>query len=172
MSKPYIIRAARKDDIERLTTIIRETILSYGYIFELEVELPDFLEYDDFYGQGKGELYVSEEDGDIAGCGALKLNGDIPYLSRIYVDELYRGRGYGKAMVQFLMKRNIELGNEALELWTDTLFRTAHAMYEKLGFWFTGRVRPLGDINNCYEYHYILRVDRGSIELLRPKRRS
>ncbi len=159
MSESCIIRPARKDDIDRLITIIRDTIHSYGYIFELEFELPDFLDYDNYYGRGKGELYVLEANGVEAGCGALKLDGSIPYLSRIYVDEAYRGHGYGKAMVQFLMSRNADLGNSELELWTDTLFRTAHKMYEKLGFVYTGRVRPLGDINNCFEYHYTLSID-------------
>ena len=156
MSEPYSIRSARKGDIDRLIDIIRETIISYGYIFELEFELPDFLDFEGFYGKGRGELYVIEEGGKVAGCGALKLNGEVPYLSRIYVDERYRGRGYGKAIVQFLMQRNQDLGNHELELWSDTAFRTAHKLYERLGFVFTGRVRPLGDINNCYEYHYIL----------------
>lgn len=165
MTETHNIRPARKEDIDRLIQIIRDTIESYGYIFELEFELPDFLDYDTYYGiaKAKAELYVLEEAGVVAGCGALKLYGDVPYLSRIYVDEQFRGRGYGKAIVQYLMKRNIELGKDTLELWTDTLFRTAHAMYEKLGFQFTGRVRPLGDINNCFEYHYILREDRGSV---------
>lgn len=157
MSEPYTIRPARKDDIDRLIEIIRETIHSFGYIFELEFELPDFLDYDNFYGKSKGELYVIEVSGGVAGCGALKFEREIPYLSRIYIDEMYRGLGYGKAIVQFLMNRNRELGNDSLELWTDTLFRTAHTMYEKLGFHFTGRVRPLGDINNCFEYHYQLK---------------
>jgi GNAT superfamily N-acetyltransferase len=157
MSASAIIRAAEMADLDRLTQIIRETIESYGYIFELEVELPDFLDYEGFYGQHKGELYVIEVDGVIAGCGALKLDKSIPYLSRIYVDERFRGLGYGKAIVQFLMDRNEKLGNDELELWSDTLFRTAHKMYESMGYVFTGRVRPLGDINNCYEYHYVLK---------------
>jgi GNAT superfamily N-acetyltransferase len=157
MSTSAKIRAAEIADLDRLTQIIRETIESYGYIFELEVELPDFLDYEGFYGQHKGELYVIEVDGVIAGCGALKLDKAIPYLSRIYVDERFRGRGYGKAIVQFLMDRNEMLGNDELELWSDTLFRTAHKMYESMGYVFTGRVRPLGDINNCYEYHYVLK---------------
>lgn len=154
MSEPFSIRPATKDDIPRLIDIIHETIESYGYIFELEFELPDFLDYDGFYGAGKGELYVIEDGGQIVGCGALKLNGEIPYLSRIYVDERFRGKGYGKAVVLRLMHRNVELGNSELELWSDTLFRTAHKLYERLGYRFTGRVRPLGDVNNCFEYHY------------------
>lgn len=157
MGDQAIIRSASKSDLNRLTQIIQETIESYGYIFELEVELPDFLDYDGFYGQQKGELYAIEVDGLVAGCGALKLDKAIPYLSRIYVDERFRGRGFGKAIVQFLMDRNEELGNVELELWSDTLFRTAHKMYESMGYEFTGRVRPLGDINNCYEYHYVLK---------------
>jgi len=167
MSDPYIIRPASKEDVDRLIDIIRQTIISYGYIFELEFELPDFLDFENYYGRSKGELYVIEDSGVVVGCGALKLDGGIPYLSRIYVDEAYRGRGYGKAIVQYLMARNIDLGNNGLELWTDTLFRTAHKLYERLGFVFTGRVRPLGDVNNCYEYHYVLQLDRGSLRSVR-----
>lgn len=154
MNEPYAIRPATEDDIPRLIDIIRETIESYGYIFELEFELPDFLNYNGFYGTGKGELYVIVDGGQVVGCGALKLNGEIPYLSRIYVDERYRGKGYGKAIVVHLMDRNTELGHSELELWSDTLFRTAHKLYERLGYRFTGRIRPLGDVNNCFEYHY------------------
>lgn len=158
MSDTSFIRPATKGDIPRLIDIIHETIESYGYIFELEFELPDFLDYDGFYGSGKGELYVVEEDGKVVGCGAIKLNGDIPYLSRIYVDQRFRGKGYGKAIVVYLMDRNRVFGHVELELWSDTLFRTAHKLYEGLGFKFTGRVRPLGDVNNCFEYHYCLSI--------------
>jgi GNAT superfamily N-acetyltransferase len=150
------IRRAEAADIPVLIDIIHRTIESYGYIFELEFELADFLDFDAYYSDGKAELYVIEHDGVVAGCGALKLNGEIPYLSRIYVDEVYRGNGYGKAIVLHLMRRNVALGHVHLELWSDTRFRTAHALYEKLGYVFTGRVRPLGDINNCFEYHYVI----------------
>src|SRR5690606_7028351 len=136
------IRRAESRDIPVLIDIIRRTIESYGYIFELEFELADFLDFDAFYSDSKAEWYVIEQDGVVAGCGALKLNGEIPYLSRIYVDEAYRGKGYGKAIVLFLMRRNVDLGHTHLALWTDTRFRTAHALYEKLGYTFTGRVRP------------------------------
>ena len=156
MSDSFVLRPGSISDIPRLTAIIQETIESYGYIFELEFELPDFLDYEGFYGGRKGELYVIEEGGVVVGCGALKLNAKIPYLSRIYVDVRHRGKGYGKAMVLHLMSRSRDLGYSGLELWSDTLFRTAHKLYERLGFRFTGRVRPLGDVNNCYEYHYVL----------------
>lgn len=149
-----IIRPAKAEDIPRLIEIIQTTIESYDYIFELEFELPDFLDFDTYYQPGHAELYVIETEAGIIGCGALKLDKPIPYLSRIYVTETERGKGWGKRIVQFLMQRNQELGNTALELWSDTKFRTAHAMYEKLGFVFSGRVRPLWDINYCFEYHY------------------
>ncbi len=156
MTKPHHrIRAAAEADIPRLIDLIQKTIESYGYLFELDFELPDFLDFNGFYGP-KAELYVVEEDGEIAGCGALKGIGETPFLSRIYVDEAFRGRGYGKAVVLHLMRRAVELGHQDLELWSDTKFRTAHRMYERLGFRFTGRVRPLHDVNNCFEYHYVL----------------
>jgi putative acetyltransferase len=148
------IRPAKATDIPRLIEIIQTTIESYDYIFELEVELPDFLDFDAFYRPGNAELYVIETDAGIIGCGALKLDKELPYLSRIYVCANHRGKGWGKLIVQFLMQRNQQLGYKAVELWSDTKFRTAHAMYEKLGFRFTGRVRPLWDINHCFEYHY------------------
>ena len=165
------IRPAVKNDIPRLIDIIHTTIESYGYIFELDFELPDFLDFEGYYGSN-AELYVVEEGDGIAGCGALKAIGGTPYLSRIYVDEAFRGRGYGKAVVLFLMERAVELGHTELELWSDTLFRTAHRMYERLGFEFTGRVRPLGDVNNCFEYHYLIDPGRNPFLRTHPLQKS
>lgn len=152
----FVIRPARAQDIDILTSIIKNTIESYGYIFEHEFELPDFISFEQFYATGDAELWVMEIDGELAGCGALKGKNSFPYLSRIYMDERFRGRGAGKAMVLHLMQRAVGIGFNEIELWSDTKFRTAHKLYERLGFRFTGRVRPLGDINNCFEYHYYM----------------
>lgn len=149
------IRKATDDDIDELITLIEKIFTEYDMEFVLEDELPDFVDFNNHY-HSEHELLVAEhkETGLLAGCTALKMEDGILRLSRVYVRRKDRGRGIGKMLVREAEQRARKRGSTMIHLWTDTRFERAHTFYKKLGYKYTGRVKPLNDINNSYEYHF------------------
>ena len=150
------IREARKEDIPKLLSLIGDVFTEYNMLYNSFDELPDFFDFDQVYVGRDNELYVLTEGNQICACGGFKFDEELsPYLSRIYVDIHHRRKGYGVALVSFLVDRIKNLGFPEVYLWTDTRFEKAHNLYEKLGFSATGKERPLHDVNISYEFEYI-----------------
>lgn len=148
------IREATAADIPRLLDLIEEVFTEYNMQFVAEDEVQDFLNFDSFY-PAKGRLFVAALDGKVIGCAAIKYDRHGAYFSRVYVQQAFRGRHVGKALTERLFSVAEEESIDFLHLWSDTRFRRAHRFYEKFGFDYSGRVRPLMDVNESYEYHYI-----------------
>jgi len=149
------IREAENDDIEELIGLIEDIFTEYNMKFDVDEELPDFLNFEQHY-KGQHKLFVAEhsENGILAGCTALKIEEDLPRLSRVYVRKKDRGKGVGKKMVRRAVEYAQSLNYPWIHLWTDTRFKRAHRFYRDLGYEYTGQVKPLGDINDSYEYHF------------------
>lgn len=75
-------------------------------------------------------------------------------LKKCYLHPAYRGLGFARRMVDLVEGHARARGRPALELWSDTRFTTAHAVYAHLGYRPTGRVRDLGDLSATREHHF------------------
>lgn len=98
-------------------------------------------------------FWVYDREGEIVGTGACSLHAEFVELKKMYVDAAYRGRGLGRRMVELIERTGRERGLARAELWSDTRFLGAHAMYEHLGYRKSGRTRELHDPSNTVEYH-------------------
>ena len=58
------------------------------------------------------------------------------WIEDVVVDEQYRGRGYGKTMVEFAINKIRDLGAESISLTSNSSRIAANAMYKKIGFEF------------------------------------
>jgi len=154
------IREAKPEDIEDLIKLIEIIFREYDMQFVVEEELPDFLHFKDHY-DGKNTLLVAEHDQSeiLAGCTALKIEKQLPRLSRVYVRKKDRGKGVGRRLVQTAEELAASKKFEWIHLWTDTRFKRAHKFYRDLDYTYTGRVKPLGDVNDSYEYHFKKKLD-------------
>ena len=65
----------------------------------------------------------------------------LMHLSTIAVDPAYWRRGYGRKMTEFGIARGIEMGYQAVQLWTRPSNEPARRLYASLGFVATGRVK-------------------------------
>jgi len=159
------IREATDDDINELISLIDNIFDEYDMEFIPEDELPDFVDFKNHYNS-QHELLVAEhkETGLLAGCTALKFEEKAPRLSRVYVRKKDRGKGIGKMLVREAEKRARKRGSKVIHLWTDTRFERAHTFYKNLGYTYTGRVKPLNDINNSYEYHFFKRFGKEEVD--------
>jgi GNAT superfamily N-acetyltransferase len=94
---------------------------------------------------GADLLLVAESAGRIVAFAslhvsiALEYEGDAGKLSAIVVDEAWRGRGVGRALVDAIEVEARRRGCVLLFLTTNERRRDAHAFYRALGFEETGR---------------------------------
>ena len=76
-------------------------------------------------------------DGELAGCGAVKLmrdDGSYGEIKRVYVLEAYRGRGVSKQLMQALEAHLVEQKIPLARLETGISQPEALGLYEKLGY--------------------------------------
>lgn len=134
-----------------------EILLGYGLIDEV-TEL--FREYDDSAGPDAngdapaagpandyalpyGRLYVIREQGQIAGCAALKrLDGTRGELKRLYVRPEFRGRGLGRMLTEQIIDDAAVIGYRFLRLDAPRTMTAALALFERLGFQQIAPYRP------------------------------
>ena len=76
---------------------------------------------------------VSDEAGKYVGYGHLDKDGDTVWLG-IAVAEKMRGKGLGKKIMGFLVKRAKELAIESVQLSVDTTNTAAIQLYLSFGF--------------------------------------
>lgn len=164
----FRLRLAESGDIPVAISIIRDVFIEYGWEFRSEDEVPDFLNFDEYYNGNRfspstPRLFVVEWAGGdrvvtpgLVGCIALKYNEEGPYLGRVYLRKQVRGKGAGKWMTRCILGVLRDEGQHRVHLWTDTRFEPAHGLYQSLGFRFSGCVRSLHDVNKSFEYEMVL----------------
>ena len=87
------------------------------------------------------ELIVVEVDGAVAGTmqltfipGISQLGAKRLLIEAVRVDSKYRGRGIGKEMMRWAIRRAGEKGCKTVQLTTNNERKDAHRFYENLGF--------------------------------------
>jgi putative acetyltransferase len=99
-------------------------------------------------------FFILRIDGEPAGCGGIKLFGqDYGEIKRMYVRPHFRGRGFGKVILDYLASYASARGVILLRLETGIHQQEAIRLYERAGF---SRIPPFGSYTNdplslCYE---------------------
>lgn len=80
----------------------------------------------------------TEKDNEIIGMGTLVffeiLNGFVSRVEDVVVDEKYRGKGFGKRIVEGLITKAKEIGCKHIDLTSSPHRVEANGLYQKLGF--------------------------------------
>jgi putative acetyltransferase len=99
-------------------------------------------------------FFVLRHDGTPAGCGGMQMFGaEYGELKRMYVRPQFRGRGFGKLLLDHLTDYARAHGVGLLRLETGIHQTVAIGLYERMGFQIAP---PFGDYANspfslCYE---------------------
>ena len=99
-------------------------------------------------------FFVLRDGAAPAGCGGIQLFGtEYGELKRMYVRPEFRGRGFGRLLLDHLAAHAQRHGIQLLRLETGIHQTEAIAMYERAGF---RRIPPFGPyrddpVSRCYE---------------------
>jgi ribosomal protein S18 acetylase RimI-like enzyme len=100
---------------------------------------------DDYAGRiAAGETHVLEEDGAILGILVLEPGEDFLLLDNIAVDPACHGRGLGRRLMRFTEEEARRRGYATVELYTNEVMVENIALYQRLGYRETQRVRVAG----------------------------
>ena len=94
-------------------------------------------------------------------CGALRpLNDGVAEVKRMFVRQVYRGRGYSKEVLAFLEKEARRLGFTKLRLETGSRLTEAVRLYETAGYRLIPRFGEY--VGNPYSLCYEKDIDGAS----------
>lgn len=135
-------RKAETEDLERLVQLLADDPLGAS---REDVAVPVNQKYltafDHINNDSNNELIVATIDGQLAGMLQLTF---IPYLTYtgswrcliegVRVDEVFRGQGLGKKLIQWSIARAKQRGCHLVQLTTDKKRPDAIRFYKQLGF--------------------------------------
>ena len=150
----HIIREASSRDYKNIISIVENVFKYYRLDLIAQQEVPDLLDIETHYTRNGTRLFVAEFKGKCLGCSALHMNNGSTEVKRVYVEPEYWDSGLDLSLVNYSICTAKEYGESCVNHWIDTRFEREQRSFEMLGFVYTGRVRPLFDINKSYEYHY------------------
>lgn len=130
-----IIEAKNQAQIDGVRLLFREyeAFLDVDLCFQgFEEELA---ELPGRYAPPDGVLLLAVENGQAAGCGALRrIDAKTCEMKRLFVRPAFRGRRLGRALAQRLIIEAVARGYEAMLLDTLDKLKAAVALYRDLGF--------------------------------------
>ncbi len=136
-----ITKEASKADIFILLDILHKSFAGVAERFNLTVDnCPKNLAFctdqriEDDFARGT-EFYLLEDEGQTCGCVALeKATSEVCYLERLAVLPEYRRKGFGKALVNHIFDRAIEVQMRRVEIGIISEDAELKDWYSKFGF--------------------------------------
>jgi putative acetyltransferase len=146
---------------QRTTEMAEIIALSDAYLSSLyPAESNHLVDIGDLLSE-RYEFFLLRVSAATVGSVAIGLTGEYPEMKRMFVKEEYRGRGYGKLLIKFILDRCRELGHTKIQLETGINQPEAIGAYEKHGF---RRIGPLGTYREdplSVFYEIDLKLDAG-----------
>ena len=126
-------------EIGRLFREYTDMLVASDPKFALYLELQSYDEelrhLESKYGPPQGALILALENGEAAGCIALKgMDETRCELKRLYVRPAFRGRGLGRALTDRIVARAREAGYKEMLLDTLPFLQSAQRLYRAAGF--------------------------------------
>ena len=130
-----VIRTARPDEMDILRQLFRE------YEAWLQVDLcfqgfeQELASLPGAYAPPQGGIWLGEQDGEIAGCVALRpLDQGRCEIKRLWVRETYRGQSLGRRLAETALREGKAKGYDRACLDTLGQMKEARQLYKSLGF--------------------------------------
>ncbi len=102
------------------------------------------------------KLLLDEEK--IIGSVAVKIKNKEAELKRVFIDPKLHGKGLGKKLSEWTFDYAAKHGCSIMHIWSGTLCKTAHALYQHLGAVDLNEQRFIGGQDDCSEYHFVKKL--------------
>ena len=106
--------------------------------------------------EGSIQLGIEEDGKIVAGLDACVTAFRILYVSTVFVEEAYRGKGYGKRLMAEMENRARKMGVNLIRL--DTFSWQGRGFYEALGYEVVGSYE--NPMDGYAEYFFIKRIEQ------------
>ena len=158
------LRTARNADAHGIIDLVARCYAEYpGCVLDVDGEEPELRDPERSFSG----FWVLERSGRVLGTVACKIHGPDERgrdergpleLKKLYLDPGIRGAGWARKLVGLIEDQARRRDIQLVELWTDTRFENAHAMYAHLGYTRTDETRELHDRSGTVEYRYEKKV--------------
>ena len=149
------IRRYREADHARIMVLQRVAMEAIGFYKDDPHLHSDLNDIPGNYLDNRGEFAVGEADGTIVAMGGIRPFGNnLAEVKRMRVDPSCQRMGYGREVLEYLIRRAGELGYSGMVLETSVKQTAAQRLYTKCGFVETGR--EIIDGFDCIWYKKIL----------------
>lgn len=151
------IRDGRDDDAEGLIALLGGVFAEYpGCVLDVDGELPELRAIASSFRRWGGRFWVAERDGRVVGCIGMSpsARGGGVELRKLYVQKNERKAGLGGALCDLIEGEARAQGAPFVDLWSDTRFERAHALYERRGYVRGPTTRDLHDKSASTEYYF------------------
>lgn len=129
------LRPATNADSEQIKLVVFSVLKEYGLKPDSGSTDKDLDSIEQNYFSNNGFFGVVEESGTIvATVGLHKVDDDTCELRKMYSLPSQRGKGLGKAMIEFALSKAKELGYKRVVLETASPLKEAIGLYKKYGF--------------------------------------
>ncbi|WP_424989291.1 GNAT family N-acetyltransferase [Flagellimonas sp.] len=150
------IRTANNKDTSHIKKLVAACLREFGYEYLSQTSEADLQNIDKIYYANNGVFLIglNDENEIIATGGIIEVNRGCFKLRKIYVAEAYRGNGFGKQIVEMLIKiAQLKKANQ-LVIETSSKMFAALSMYLSIGFQVSrGKITsPRCDIRLQYSY--------------------
>jgi GNAT superfamily N-acetyltransferase len=132
----FVIRAAASDrDVAEVRRLVLTHAAARATTPGVEHMLADAERMPGWYVPPRGGLWLAAHDDVGVGCVALRpLDENAAEVKRMFVEEAWRGRGVGRALMETVVAGARERGYTTLRLGTLADMTAAQGLYASLGF--------------------------------------
>jgi putative acetyltransferase len=136
MNDDLIVRNGTNDDTAQVVDLVSVTLTEVGLVFSPETSESDLLDIEKTYTENGGAFIIIETlNGKLVGTVALlKIDSGTCKLRKMYVDQAYRGKGFGELLLKMAIKKAEDLQFTSIVLETVHSMKAAINLYLKHGF--------------------------------------
>lgn len=130
-----IVEAKKEGHLNQARILFREYEIFLGVDLCFQGFEQEITELPGKYASPKGCLLLGMDGNKLVGCVAVRpLQEDICEMKRLFVRPEFRGHGYGKILVEEIIKKAHNIGYHYMRLDTLSSLKQAINLYESFGF--------------------------------------
>ncbi|WP_040677155.1 GNAT family N-acetyltransferase [Rhizobium mesoamericanum] len=131
-----MLRAATLDDLRAIEALTAEAYAPYTHLFGR----PPIPVTEDYAPRiNRGEVFLREVQGELAGLAVVEGHADHMMLFSIAVSPRFQGAGHGLAILKWAEDTAFEWRLPEIRLYTNARMERNIALYRRFGFRETGR---------------------------------